>query len=237
MITRRQKSAEEQRNMKGKGKGPDWVYRGWTERTAPPWAAGQTPHRTWYLDLSSSATASRLKTEEHLFLTKDSTKRDAICYRLQTLQKLLITIQWASTWSLYYTFFWVGFLISKQKWEFKRGEFFLPNCIWDCLNMVHLLDPIAVLPTSTNLGSQDVATWDLQNEHHEGRSWCCRRSLLWSLLSILHNAVTCVAEFSCSTTLNLQPRSTLWMLLESIKIWALPEIAGDLISFVSWSCR
>jgi hypothetical protein len=28
---------------------------------SPPWAAGQTPHQTWYLDLSSSATASGLK--------------------------------------------------------------------------------------------------------------------------------------------------------------------------------
>jgi hypothetical protein len=186
MITRRQKSAEEQRKMKGKGKGkgkgPDWVYRGWTERTAlrlgPP-AKHPIKHDISTCRVPPQQAAWNPKS------TFSSPKTPRKGMPFATDYKLYKSCSHYNPMSMNVKFvlhFFLG-LISKQKWEFKRGEFFLPNCIWDCLNMVHLLDPIAVLPTSTNLGSQDVATWDLQNEHHEGRSWCCRRSLLWSLLS------------------------------------------------------
>jgi hypothetical protein len=48
-------------------------------------------------------------------LTKDSTKRDAICYRFQTLQKLLIYNPMSINVKFVLHFFGVGFLISKQK--------------------------------------------------------------------------------------------------------------------------
>jgi len=127
MITRRQKSAEGQRKMKGKGNGPDWVYRGWTERTAPPWAAGQTPHRPWYLDLSSSATASRLKKPKSTFSSPKTPRKGMPFATDYKLYKSCSLQSNEHQREVCITFFCLhGFLISKQKWEFKKGGIFSP---------------------------------------------------------------------------------------------------------------
>ncbi len=53
---------EDEGEGEGEGEGT-WLSLSRVNRAdgSPPWAAGQTPHQTWYLDLSSSATASGLK--------------------------------------------------------------------------------------------------------------------------------------------------------------------------------